>query len=124
MERLIAEASPRLSGRVRAWSGGLAEVEVALVILVASWSGPAISRFRALVGHLAGAFGEASPPLLVVDVDHVDPALLDALGRRSHGWGEIFWVKDGAVVDWLGKASAAEAEALILRSTAALLSSS
>lgn len=95
----IARYSQLPEDRVRACRDlDLAGLERAIVIVVAGWSGQALSALRDLSALLAGEFPTASVPLLVCDAEAVPPPVARALVEPAHGRGETLWVCGGQVV--------------------------
>lgn len=67
----------------------------AVVVLHATWSGPSTACLSCLAAAKLVPTGEW---LYVVDIDAVNPSWTEKhVGCVSHGRGETFWVRDGAV---------------------------
>jgi hypothetical protein len=71
-----------------------------VVFLLAWWSGPAIERFK----FACYALEDHEPPLAfhVIDVDGLAADSPFEEKQKLGGYGEVFWVRDGAIVSSMG----------------------
>ncbi|MBX9568485.1 MAG: hypothetical protein K2X77_06290 [Candidatus Obscuribacterales bacterium] len=94
----------RLNGRIKFVDGPfdlkeqLAEIGTGVLFIRANWSGQCSASFSVFCNAVsqtpAGTFAAH-----VVDNDQCNPAeCSEVLGEVSHGYGESFWIKSGAVV--------------------------
>lgn len=101
----------------------LPSIHTGVFFVVASWSGPATARLKALHRVLV-QLGERAPELVVAYTDHIPFDAWKPLGATPGGWGETFWFRQGDIVARLAGArsgSADSTEAVMRRNTLAIL---
>jgi hypothetical protein len=83
----------------------IATVEKGLLIVYAGWSGKAIKNFKETIKTLDEFDYDGS--ILMVDNDIMSADFqIEIFGQLCHGWGEIFIINDGQIVQqFLGRDS-------------------
>lgn len=70
----------------------------ALLIVFASWSGPALSNFIQTIKFIDERSYKGK--IVIVDIDEITPELqVKTFGEVCHGWSEIFFFNKGKVIE-------------------------
>jgi hypothetical protein len=76
----------------------LHEITDGIIIVFAAWSGPAISICKHSVQQLCDQ--NYAGLLIIIDIDCMEPDFQTTIfGQICQGWGEIFIVKEGKIVN-------------------------
>jgi len=89
----------------------LAAQQEAMVFVHAAWSGASIVSlqvFETWLKDFERSSRQALPPFYRLDKDYpsCDP-WLERWGYTDHGYGSVFWIRDGAILDSLPNAGVA-----------------
>jgi len=76
----------------------IAEIEHGILFIMAFWSGPSVKAFGEITEIINRLDRNATLQFVVIDTDGAQPFYEhpDFVGKMG-GWGEIAWIKDGAV---------------------------
>lgn len=107
MEKILNQIAKEKAIRNKIYYNPLNNVNSGIIFLYSSWS-PTLGRFKILLNSLKEYSGL---PVYVFDID--DNAF-DHWSKKnsiiSHGYGEVFWVKDDDIIKAKLKGDASEEE--------------